>query len=374
MQLYNYVAGGPFPPSMPEGFNEHRFGHADVVIFALSGINDNDCAHHLARELQTDREFRGLVYSYSFENRDFLKCANFFRVPTFPSYIAVSYRAFREFLCIDSEMSHLEHYEHWRWNTYQPPYIRNSKKLQYAIINGDALKRSSSLHIEREILGFARLFCIGRIEEAEKTFLSVRSISKNHLDALMQSAQPQLYSTVITVLFTRPAWRHTEFERLLYSSFIKFGSITDDVLVRILYPSHISDEYAKRVKEYNIIKLPAAIFSHKKTGSLVMKVERDFFESISDLDKRLEFLISDIHRAIAAGHKTMAKRLVKDLMAAAGNQAVTLEEMETETENIVFQLRPKNVFMIRRMEGDIVARDKVQGNVVNSDRTNCSSE
>src|SRR5260370_24500419 len=256
MNLYNYVAGVPFPPSMPEGFSERKFGRVDAVLFALAADQNHYFADSLAGRLQAAREFRGLVYSLSPENRDFLKCADFFRVSAFPSYIVVPYDDFRKFLCIEPERRYLddEHGRLWMSRKY------DEYPLDYAIINGDVLERSSSRNIEEEMLELARSFCEGKTR-VDSPVLLVRSISRRQLDELKHYANPLPRGTEITVLFSRPALRHTEFERILYDAFISFGAATDDVLVRILYPSYISDEFAKCRTKYNVYKLPALIFS-----------------------------------------------------------------------------------------------------------------
>ncbi len=355
MNLYNYVAGVPFPPSMPEGFSERKFGRVDAVLFALAADQNHYFADSLAGRLQAAREFRGLVYSLSPENRDFLKCADFFRVSAFPSYIVVPYDDFRKFLCIEPERRYLddEHGRLWMSRKY------DEYPLDYAIINGDVLERSSSRNIEEEMLELARSFCEGKTR-VDSPVLLVRSISRRQLDELKHYANPLPRGTEITVLFSRPALRHTEFERILYDAFISFGAATDDVLVRILYPSYISDEYAKCRTKYNVVKLPAAIFSLGQTGQLVVKVERDFFERMPDLRERVTFLISDIHHAIASGHTTVAEGLVNELSSAVDGQAIAIEESAIVNGMNVIQLRPGSTIIIHERENSIVEYDKVK--------------
>jgi hypothetical protein len=137
--------------------------------------------------------------------------------------------------------------------------------------------------------------------------------------------------------------------------------IRDRPLVRILYPSHISDEYAKRIAEYDVIRLPAAVFRHTRTGRVAVKVERDLFESLPNLRERVAFLISDIHRAIAAGHTITARRLAKQLKGSVSDQSITAEEAKNASGRTFVQLRSKNTFVVKEIRGDIVAGDKVQG-------------
>jgi hypothetical protein len=373
MNLYNYVAGAPFPPGMPEGFSEWKFGRVDAVLFALAADQNNYFADGLAGRLQTAREFRGLVYSLGPENRDYLKCADFFRVPDFPSYIVVSYGDFRKFLCIEPEIGYRdeERERFWPNRDYRRGLsyyhsgidtqgISHGSRLDYAIVNGDVLERNSSSDIEEKVLELARSFCEGKAA-VDNSVLLVRSISRRRLDELKQSAHPLPHGTEITVLFSRPAWRHTEFERILYDAFISFGAATDDVLVRILYPSYISDEYAKCRAKYNVVKLPAAIFCLGQTGQLVVKVERDFFERMPDLGERVAFLISDIHYAIANGHTTVAKGLVNELSSAVNSQAIAVEESVIVNGMNVIQLRPGSTIIIHERENSIVEYDKVKG-------------
>jgi hypothetical protein len=352
LNIYNHAAGGPFPPGLPEKFSEWKFGHADVVILEVADSAKNHHGSSIAGHLQTSREFRGLVYSYYPENRDFLRCADFFRVSAFPSYVVISYRAFRELLCTSKVSPPYDNekyiYEDRTATFYHSDHLRQGGKLEYGVINADVLAaRDRSIDVAQEVLKIARDFCTKGIRKSDEIAFSFGSISRFDLDAIKHSAQPSAHGTEIIVLFTRPAWRHTDFERVLYDSFISFGAITDDVLVRILYPTYISNAYSQAVAEYNIIKLPAAVFTSGDTGRFVMKVERDFFECLSDSGSEIDYVISDIHRAIASGNKNTAKGIVKKLRSSA------LKESVNGTGKHIIQVISEKAVIVDKMFGNI---------------------
>lgn len=372
MQLYNYVAGGEFPPRMPKGFNEYKFGHAEVVVFCLTGIEEEFHAHRIAIKLQTSSEFKGLVYTYAPTNRDFLKCADFFGISAFPSYVVISYHDFRRLLCVDyglgRERYDLENFEdfyrmfyenerRYKFSRQDVPY----KGLKCIIINGDKLQSLNLKDSDEEILNLARLFVRAKPLDVNPTVVITKIISEKALSHLRNKATPLIHGTEMIVLFTRPAWRHTEFEQSIYNGFIQFGAETDDVLVRVLYPSYLSDEYTKMVKEFKITRLPAAIIKENQKGRVIIKLERDFFECIPNLNKKIHFLISDIHRAIIGGHTKQAKRFVQQIRNNVDSEALTTSEIISVSGEKVLQVFPQSAFIIKELHGDIVSGDKVEG-------------
>lgn len=345
MQLYNYVAGGTFPPGLPEGFDEWKFGRADVAIFVLEREDSHGIGSNLARSLQTSREFRGLVYSYTPENRDYLKCADFFLVPAFPSYIAVSHSTFVKYFNLDSP------------SRFQRLQFSSDDRLECIVINGDALSGAKNSNSVEQILDYARRFIGADLSACVGSFATVRRLPIVTLSAIRNETAPLFHSSEITVLFTRPAWRHTDIERVVYRAFSEFGAITDDVQVRILYPSHIAKDYEHLINKYGVVKLPAAVFRNSRTRRVVLKVERDLLQGIAQTEDRLSYLISDVHRAIASGRPGEAKNLVRQLEADTG---LTLESKETgdSPEGQIVQIR------VHSLVGDIVLGDKRQADFI----------
>lgn len=342
MDLYNWVAGGQFPPGMPERFHEHTFGPVDVVIFVVGGDASSTEVKHIANNLQMGERLRGLVYSYSPENRDYRRCVELFRVSVIPSYVMVPYLAFRALLCTDGNRA-------WMPSSRFP--LPLGEHLPYAIINGDRLVARGRSHGER-VLHLAMDFLRGDLR-ADQVTVTVGAVSSEQLRSLTVTTRPVEIDVEIAVLFTRPAWRHTALERGVYEAFVSFGAITENVRVRVLYPSYIFDDFAIRVKEYGLIKLPAAVFYASGAEEVRVKIERDLFERLPDLEDDLRSLISDVHHSIAAGRTGIARRLVNLRRQA------TAAQIQTHQGGAVIQVQATNVIAIRNLRGDVVGRDKL---------------
>lgn len=187
---------------------------------------------------------------------------------------------------------------------------------------------------------------------------------------LRQSATPLVYHTEIIVLFPHARNNCTNFESILYDAFIRFGSGTDDVMVRILHPTFISNEYHELKSKYGIVQLPCAIFIHKATERVVVTMERDSFETISDLDAdKLDELISDIHQAISENRLTMAKMLAPGFWIRIfpffsifkKNRKLSVKCEQTSNGERFFSINNlQNLVMINKT-GDVIVGDQVGG-------------
>lgn len=138
----NYIAGSSFPPHLPRGFNEQNFHNLKVVIFALKSAEN--IVDELARNLLENYEFQGLVYSLRPENRDFLKCAEFFGISAYPSYAIVSYQEFRKYLCLDNYENSSESDKH--------------KELGYVVIVPRQLRFPTDYEVSKNIYRIAQAF------------------------------------------------------------------------------------------------------------------------------------------------------------------------------------------------------------------------
>jgi hypothetical protein len=178
----------------------------------------------------------------------------------------------------------------------------------------------------------------------------VRHVPRRAL-ALAASETPALrYASEIDVVFTRPAWRHTEFERNIYDAFVEFGATTDDVLVRVLYPSHVSDAYELFLRKSGVVKLPAAVFRSSRRKQVTVRVDRDILQRAVAVPDRLRYLISDLHRTVGLGLGRDAQRLVHELEAHTGLQLALHASNVVPTDRVQIQ--------IHRLEGDLVLGDK----------------
>lgn len=315
MTCHNHFAGCSFPPVL----NENKSLCLKIVVFSLK--NSVNVADQLAEKLIENHKFQGLVYHLNPENRDFLKCAKFFGISTYPAYSVVNYVEFDKFL------------------------RGESSKLPYAVINDADLL--AMRHEEN---------CVNiLLKKFEHFYNDGMSSILNMQDAADLGKTESLeYHTEIVVLIPTARGNHSNLDALLYEVFMKFGSLTDDVLVRILHPIFVSDEYQKAIDKYGVISLPCAIFVHKATDNIVVTMERDTFEAIPNLTgEKLRNLISDIHRAIASGKFDVAKRKAEPIKVAnigkANESALTL----------IFQ--PKTVVIPGYVEGNIIAGNSVQG-------------
>jgi len=360
MILYNYVAGGPFPPEMPDGFSPGKFGRCDVAAFVFSTGAD-DVGWGLAHSLEVGPYPRGLLFSFSPENRDFKKAADFFQVPAFPACVVVPYRTFMERLCIDKHFDRSpgiirpHPFEPAGWITDLPEEQFEADGLTCLIIPVDTFDSGDSREYLDRIIAASSQFLRGVLRT--KTGY-VRKIKERRVDELLSAGEILPFETEIYILFTRPAQRHTQLERIIYDTFGQFGAATDDVLVRILYPSYQSDEYKRLLEMYGIVKEPAAIFKKPSESRAVVKLERDFFEGIPRLDDNLHNLVSDLHRAIARGRTTTARRIVGSLRAPAALSATYSQTAQLGTQ--IVQLKAENI-LIRQVAGDFVAGNKIQG-------------
>lgn len=346
MNLYNYVAGGTFPPGLPEGFNEWKFGRSDVAIFVLERDERSGIGGDLAADLQTSRDFRGLVFSYTPENRDYLKCAEFFQVPAVPCYIAVTDQTFAEFFQLGAS------------SEFRKFYSRSERYIECLVINGDMLMADRADGIGRRILEYARSFVAQNVSARTAPPLAViKRLSVEALSAMRMETEPLLHSNEIAVLFTRPAWRHTNFERRVYQAFTEFGSTTDDVWVRVFYPSHIANDYERLVGKYRVLKLPAALFISPKSGRTTYKVERDLLQRIAEPEDRLRYVISDLHRAITSRRPAEGRELLRQLEADSG-MVLRSGEVADSTEGRIIHIH------VGTLVGDVVLGDKHQGDSV----------
>jgi len=313
MVCHNHLAGSSFPPNL---LNENESLCLKVVIFSLK--NAINVADQLAEKLRELPEFQGLVYHLDSENRDFMKCAKFFSISSYPAYVIVPYTEFKEFLHDVSD---------------------ESKELHYAVIN------AANLDVNTILKEFRNSYDNGM----------PCSLKMQNTADLRIKTEPLKYYTEITVLIPTARGNHSDLDALLYEVFMKFGSLTDDVLVRILHPTFISDEYQKALTKYQVSSLPCAIFIDKATNNIVVTIDRDAFEAISeptrDKDK-LGNLISDIHLAITMGKLDVAKQKAKPIH-------VTNREKPGQT--LIFE--PKTVIVGENVNvgGSIIGGDNVQG-------------
>jgi hypothetical protein len=338
MNLYNYVAGGEFPPRLPDRFSPYKFGHIDVVVFVLEGEKRHEIGNRLAGPLQVSRELRGLVYSYGPENRDYLRCADFFVVSAFPSCVVVAYPDMSEIIVNGRRALVRSPLQHWK-----------DDDIRILSINADGLIRRPGDNVAESILEHARQFIESR-NAVDTPNVRVRHVPRCAL-ALAAAETPTLrYASEINVFFTRPAWRHTEFERAIYDTFIEFGATTDDVLVRVLYPSHVSDAYESFLRKSGVVKLPAAVFRSSRRKQVTVRVDRDILQRVVGVPDRLRYLISDLHRTVGLGLGREAQRLVDELEAHTGLQLVFHPSNVVPEDRVHIQ--------IHRLEGDLVLGNK----------------
>ena len=340
MNLYNYVAGGEFPPRLPDHFSPYKFGRIDVVVIVLEGEKRHEIGGSLAGPLQVSRELRGLVYSYGPENRDYLRCADFFAVSAFPSCIVIAYRDVSEIIGGGRNVP-----LHARFRDAE------DDNIQILSINADGLAREDRDNVGKLVLEYAGEFIAGsRVLETPN--VRVRYVPRHALALAASDTQPLRHVSEIDVFFTRPAWRHTDFERTIYDTFIEFGATTDDVHVRVLYPSHVSDTYEIFLRKSGVVKLPAAVFKSNRRKHVTVRVDRDILQSLVAVPDRLRYLISDLHRTVGLGLGREAQQLVDEIQAHTGLQLV-LHRPNVAPEDRVY-------IQIDHLEGDLVLGDKHQ--------------
>jgi hypothetical protein len=359
MILYNYVAGGPFPPEMPEGFSPWKFGRCDIAAFVFSTGADH-AGWGLAQSLQVGPYPRGLVFSFSPENRDFKKAADFFRVPSFPACVVVPYSTFAEQLCVEKQFDRSlgTPFGPAAWITNLPEEQSEAEGLTCLITPVDTFGSGNAGECLERIIDASSQFIKG-VPASSTGF--VRKIGRREVNQLRNGREILPLETEIYILFTRPALRHTQLEKIIYDTFVQFGAATDDVLVRILYPNYQSDEYKRVLETYDIGKEPAAIFKKPSDSRAVIKLERDFFEGIPRLEDNLHNIVSDLHRAIARGRTTTARRIVGSLRVPAALTATYSQTARVGTQ--ILHLKAENV-LIRQVAGDFVAGNKIQGQSV----------
>lgn len=331
MILYNYVAGAVFPPSLPPGLSTEWRKGIHVVFFVLEGAGTN-AGGEMAGPLLDGRPLRGLVYSYAPENRDYGRCADFFRVAAFPSYVAVAWKDAAAFLGNEATS-------------------KTAATVRALVINGDALSRTDMHHTSERTFECVRRFITNEAMPEDARYAVVRDISTAALARAAAQTTSLPHVSEITLFFTRPAWRHTKFERAVYDTFVEFGAATDDVLVRVLYPSHISDAYHTFIKKSGAVKLPAAVFSSTGNRRVTVRLERDILQRALRAQDQLRYLISDLHRAIGLGQATEAQELLRQIEDDTGLN-IELHSAEGAVDN--------RVIHVHTLVGDIVMRDKIQ--------------
>jgi len=119
MELFNYVAGGPFPPGLSGNFKKRQHLRDWTVVLFILTYGKERSLSTLVGGLQDHPESCGLVYSYTPENRDFLVCARTFGITSFPACAMVSYQTFREHLCTEPELEGIPPWRQ-RWGRDPP--------------------------------------------------------------------------------------------------------------------------------------------------------------------------------------------------------------------------------------------------------------
>jgi hypothetical protein len=158
----------------------------------------------------------------------------------------------------------------------------------------------------------------------------------------------------VSVLFARSPEHHTEFERGVFRAFLEYGKGTDDISVRVMYPTHVSQDYEAARREFGIVRLPAAVFHAARSGRAALTLERDAMECVLDAELPFIVWISDVHRLFESKPNMMPA----DALPVLREMPMLCEWAKGGKVGKVIRVHAQNAVIVEHLRGDVVLGDK----------------